>query len=261
MSVFVRRSPEELLFDLGVEAPGDIDVEAIAEHCGATVVYEPLAGCAARILGLGERAIITVDSSSSPARRRFSVAHELGHWMCDRGRIGFSCTEQILIAGWGGANPEHRANTFAAELILPRKMFKERAKSCEPSLANCRALARAFGTSLTATALRLVDLGPRVAIAVYTERGNVRWTRRSGEVPPGIRVRQVPGSTTEVAKAANGGRCGEGPWEITADEWFVHPRSDEFTIIEDAVEVAPGVVLTLLWWRDERMLREIGWGG
>lgn len=254
-------TPEELLFDLGIEAPEEIDIEAIAEYCGATVVYEPLAGCAARILGLGDRAIITVDSGSLPARRRFSAAHELGHWMCDRGRIGFSCTEQALVAGWGDANPERRANGFAAELLLPRRMFKERARNSEPSLANCRALGKDFSTSLTATALRLVELGPRVAMAVCTEDGQRRWMRRSEDVPPGIQVRRVPGAATEAGKAARGERCEEGPWEVAADEWFTHPRADEYKVYEDAAEIVPGVVLTLLWWRDERMLREIGWSG
>lgn len=254
-------TPEELLYDLGIETPEEIDIEAIAEHCGATVVYEPLAGCAARILGLGNRAIITVASGSLPARRRFSAAHELGHWMCDRGRIGFSCTEQALTTNWGDANPERRANGFAAELLLPKRIFRERSRALEPSLANCRSLAKQFATSLTATALRLVELGPRVAVAVCTEQGQRRWMWRSEDVPPGIELRRIPGADTEAGKAARGGRCEEGPWEVSADEWFIHPRADEYRIYEDAVEIAPGVVLTLLWWRDERMLAEIGWSG
>ena len=39
----------------------------------------PLAGGDARIMGVGDRAIITVDDAASRVRQRFSVAHELGH--------------------------------------------------------------------------------------------------------------------------------------------------------------------------------------
>jgi hypothetical protein len=53
--------PHRLLSDLGITEPCDIRIEAIAQHCGATVVYERLKGSAARILGFGDRAFITVD--------------------------------------------------------------------------------------------------------------------------------------------------------------------------------------------------------
>ena len=35
-------------------------------------------------MGSDDRAIITVIARSTPERRRFSAAHELGHWMRDR---------------------------------------------------------------------------------------------------------------------------------------------------------------------------------
>src|SRR5437867_9520652 len=82
---------ETILEELGIENPEDIDVEAIAQYCGATVVYEDLGGCEARILGYGDRAIIAVNESSPRVRQRFSVGHELGHWMNDRGRASFAC--------------------------------------------------------------------------------------------------------------------------------------------------------------------------
>lgn len=258
MSRVVYRAPADLLVELGIETPDEIDIEAIAEHCNATVVYEPLAGCAARIIGHGDRAIITVDAGSAQARRRFSTAHELGHWMCDRGRIAFACAELTLVTSWGTDNPERRANRFAAELLMPEKMFKQHACKLEPTLANCRALARKFTTSLTATALRLVDLGDKVTVAACTEGGRLRWVWRPEDLPYGLRVRKVPGSATEAAKVARGERCEQGPWEIVADEWFDHPCADEYQVLEDACEITPGVVLSLLWWRDERMLQEIG---
>lgn len=45
------RSPFEILNDLGIIEPDDIDIEAIAEDCGATIRYQQLSGCAARIMG------------------------------------------------------------------------------------------------------------------------------------------------------------------------------------------------------------------
>ena len=56
------RSPDKLLRELSIGEPKQIDVEAIAQYCRATITYEPLQGCAARILAFGDRAIITIDS-------------------------------------------------------------------------------------------------------------------------------------------------------------------------------------------------------
>ena len=57
----------------------------------------------------------------------------------------------------------------------------------------------------------------------------------------------------------NGERCKEGPFQIGAEGWFDHSSAEEYEVLEDAYEIAPGVVLTLVWWRDERMLRDLGW--
>lgn len=70
---------ERLLRGLGITEPQEIDVEAIAWELGARIKYRPLDNCEARIIGKGDRAIITVNSRSWPRRQRFSVAHELGH--------------------------------------------------------------------------------------------------------------------------------------------------------------------------------------
>lgn len=86
-----------MLSDLGISEPKDIMIEALAEYLGATIIYERLKGSAARILGIGNRAFITVDSESRRERQRFSAGHELGHWMIDRGKIAsFVCAERVF---------------------------------------------------------------------------------------------------------------------------------------------------------------------
>ena len=55
------QTPSEILAELGIREPEDLDIEAIAQHCGATIQYKPLAGCEARIMGLDDAAIITIN--------------------------------------------------------------------------------------------------------------------------------------------------------------------------------------------------------
>ena len=60
---------ERLLQELGVTSPNEIDLEAIAFHLNATVKYRQLDGCEARIVGAGNRAVITVNNSSGWRRK------------------------------------------------------------------------------------------------------------------------------------------------------------------------------------------------
>ena len=108
---------EQLLQELGVTEPDEIDLEAIAFHAGARVRYRPLDGCEARIIGRGNAAIITVNAKSPYRRRRFSIAHELGHWHHHRG--------QSLVCRVEEYRPHHAlsservADAYAADLLMP----------------------------------------------------------------------------------------------------------------------------------------------
>jgi len=124
MSAPIFPSVDALLDDLGITEPEELDLRVIAQHCGATIVSKPLDGCAARIVGNEDRAIITVDSKSKIERQRFSAGHELGHWMFDRGKVSlYSCEENLFLREWSKNNPEARANRYASDLLLPLRMF------------------------------------------------------------------------------------------------------------------------------------------
>lgn len=251
-------SPPALLRKLGITEPEDIRIEAIAEYCDATIFYEPLQGCAARIVGYGDRAYITVDSRSRRERQRFSAAHELGHWMMDRCRVSsFLCAEKVFAAEWEHDNPERRANLYAADLLLPKSMFEPRAKNKEITFDAVRALAKDFQTSLTASAIRLVQLGSFPAIIVCNEPGRRRWFFRGADVPSALRLKDAPGGYTCAYELLRGGKNYEGPTDIQADGWIDHPTARRYTLREDSRHIGNGFVLSLLWWKDERQLLDL----
>lgn len=251
------RAPDTVLEELGIREPEDIKIEAIAEYCGATILYETLEGTEARILGYKDRAIITVNITAPLGRRRFSGAHELGHWMCDRGNIAFACTEAVFTREWSNDNPERRANRYAAELLLPEKMFRHHAKNRPVTFATVRELAETFATSLTATAIRLVELGSYPAMLVCNDRARRRWFVRGPDVPevlwPYDRVRP----RTIAYELLNGIAEAGGPADVCADGWFSHRDALRYAVREDSLFVADDLVLTLLWWKDERQLLDL----
>lgn len=88
-----------------------------------------------------------------------------------------------------------------------------------PSFAAVEDLARRCGTSLTASAYRLVERTGHALAVVWSEHGRVRWYRRSGEFRRSVRVDALAPETV----AADYFR-GIGPpndWvEVPAEAWL-----------------------------------------
>ncbi len=250
-------APDMVLEELGIRDPEDIKIEAIAEHCGATILYERLEGAEARILGYGERAIITVNGAAPRARQRFSGAHELGHWMCDRGKIAFACTDRSFTREWLDDNPERRANQYAAELLLPQKMFSPRAKNRAITFATARELADVFETSLTATAIRLVEFGSFPAMVVCNDRGSRRWFRSGPDVPEVLWPHDRVNPRTIAYDILRDNVPASGSVDVAADGWFGHRDAGRYAVREDSVRISSESVLTLIWWKDERQLLDL----
>ena len=251
-------SPESLLNALGMTEPSEINLETLAGYCGATIVYEQLEGCAAQLVGHDGRAFITVDSMARRARQRFSAGHELGHWMYDRGRVALACTEGNLTRDWHEGSRERRANRYAAELLLPARMFEPRARDLPATFASTRELAGIFETGITATAIRLVELGPHVAMVVCCDRGERKWFVRSKGVPRGLwPVDRIAHSSNSVAARLLAGETRVVPRHVIADEWISHRNAHRYQVHEDSVLVLPNLTLTILWWDDEQQILDI----
>lgn len=250
------RSASDLLRDLGVTEPHEIDVDAIALDREAQVIYRDLVGCEARLLGNGDHAIISVNRSSSRPRQRFSVAHELGHWMADRGRVSFLCAKEQMNGGRSWSIRENGANAFAADLLMPEFMFRPCVAGREVTLDTAQEMAGLFTTSLRATALRLVQLGPKPSIIVVTAGGKRDWFRRGAEVPdafwPHVDVQKGSGADRLLRTRERRTQ----PTSVRADLWIEVEGADNYEIVEHSVRVSETEVVTLLWWQDESQITD-----
>ena len=253
----IYRAPQILLDELGIADPEDIDVEAIGEYVGATVVYERLQGCEARIVGTDRRAIITVNQDASPPRQRFSIGHELGHWMHDRGTVAFACDAETVSSPWDELlSLEARANRYAANLLLPTKMFKPRSAGRPMLFDTVRALATTFHTSMTATAIRLVEHGAFPAMIVCFDNTGRKWFLRGPDVPASVWPVDTLGKRTVAYDLLNGVHT-VSPEDVYADQWLARTERNSYTLREDSIKGPAGQILSLLWWVNEDPLREI----
>jgi Zn-dependent peptidase ImmA (M78 family) len=247
------RSPEMLFRQLRITRPEHIDLEVIAYACEALVRYEPLTGCEAYLIGNHDRAIIAVNEASPMQRQRFSIGHEIGHWMRDRGTVSFSCDQRKMSPRWRQDNPERLANLYAADLLMPESMFRPRAQRREITLATVRALAHEFRTSLSATAIRLVEMGSFPAMAIYTTTEGRQWAASGRDLPDALKLRDQMGMNTVASEILGESGEREGARSVYADNWFLNDEADRFSVHEESVR-AGGGVLSLLWWKDEGLL-------
>jgi hypothetical protein len=251
------QTPAEILADLGIREPEDLDVEAIAQHCGATIRYKPLSGCAARIMGLDDNAIITINVNSSVERQRFSGGHELGHWMRDRRTASFQCDEQMFVREWSDDNPEKRANRFASDLLLPAKMFRPLSKGLPITFASAQELADIFKMSLSATAIRLVEYGSYPAMLICNNATGRQWYVASSTVTAKLWPVDCPGQSTQAAALLSRRNHTTGPQDVRANQWIKNFRADRYWVKEDSIAWANQSVLSLVWWEDESQLIDL----
>jgi hypothetical protein len=251
------QTPDQILLDLGIREPQDLDIEAIAQYCGATIHYKPLSGCEARIIGYRDRAIITINVNSWRGRQRFSGGHELGHWMCDRGRVAFKCDYESYVRGWWAANPETRANRFASDLLLPLSMFQPRARGLPVTFASVRTLADEFNMSLTSTAIRLVEHGGLPSMLICNGPQKKEWFVASPELNGRLWPVARPTQGSVALSLLDNVNENKGPTDVRCDHWINHPRADQYWIKEDSLRLKEGSVLSLLWWEEEKQLLDL----
>lgn len=234
----------ELLKRLRVSAVEEIVVEEIAAFHDLFVVDGGLSGAQGRLVHRGGKGIIRIQTGlTQVARRRYIIVHELGHRLLHPDRDAL-CAERDFVRYEPG-NAETEANAFAAELLMPRALFEPVCEVARPSLEIVRQLADRFGATLTATAIRFVDLCPEACAVVWSEKSKIKWAI-TGPDFPFIRF----GESLQPASHAYDAFCGRqlprGPQEVPAAAW-VDRRGD---IFEDSIALERfGAVLTLLWMR------------
>lgn len=114
----------DLLKKAGVHRP-PVPVEQIADMLGLQVRYSPSADeVSGALIRKGKRLIIGVNSYQHPNRQRFTIAHEIGHFVLHKG-WNLHVDEDFCINRDGSNNlDEIQANRFAAELLVPTALIE-----------------------------------------------------------------------------------------------------------------------------------------
>ena len=169
-----------------------------------------------------QKGIVAVNSRiREESRRRFTIAHEIGHFLIPHHRLLRNVCTSDEVESWRQAIavPEREANSFAAELLLPRKRVVASLDLKNPSLRTIRAVASDFATSLTATTCRFVELTSSPCCVVWSERGRAKWCFRSNTLPVTLPVAELPSSQSWAARLFAGQTAPDDLSQVPAEAW------------------------------------------
>jgi Zn-dependent peptidase ImmA (M78 family) len=201
--------------------------------------------------------IIYSSRFSSVGFKRFTVAHELGHYYLD-GHADHLFKNAVVHTSESGFTSndkyEREADCFAAGLLMPKRLFTEVASTVAQGLAAVERLSETCITSLTATAIRYANLTEE-PVAIICSRGDrvefcfmskplkelrgLNWLARGSGLPVGTVTESFNRDPSKIAlaKRASG--------TSTLTDWF--DGTARIEVREDVVGLGEyGKTLTIL---------------
>lgn len=237
----------------GVDAP-NFEIRDVAWVLGIVVKIGGVSGGDARIVKTDDgRGIIRLNQAiTEPARQRFSIAHEIGHWEQHPNLAqGYLCTAAQL-RDYGRSVEEAEANWFAATLLMPKFLIPQGGFKQDPSFTFIRQLARDFGTSQTAAARRFVELSNQPLVLVASTQGRIAWCAQSKAAKAKYYFLKwgVPLPTHSLTAEVIAAEITETRSDtIAPTTWFPNHHFDREAELFEEVRYSPSYdsALTLLW--------------
>jgi Zn-dependent peptidase ImmA (M78 family) len=237
-----------------------VDPIAIANKCGIEVVPKPASdgGVSGMLIRYDDQFCITYATHiRSTGFKRFTIAHELGHYFLE-GHAEAIFREGPIHESRAGfvsaVNYELEADHFAARLLMPNALFLVALRHAGEGLAAVESLAEICQTSLTATAIRYAECSREPVAIIVSTGGNIDfcvmskalrecdgidWIRKKQALPPNSATKQFNSDAPRVARAERIQEDG------AFQDWFGGNR--RINITEDVIGLGTyGKTLTVL---------------
>ena len=150
--------------------------EKLAEYLGIEIRESPMDGCDGWCLTIGDRSIIRINSNLSASRKRFTLAHELGHLILGVPTVVGESFEDMFGADSG---EERKVNDLASELLIPTDVVRSSIPDLPVVATALKRLAKKSKVSELAAAIRVCNLASEVGLinasVVLFDDDEVRW--------------------------------------------------------------------------------------
>jgi len=207
-----------------------------------------------RSSGVGGR-ILVKRNIREQTRKRFTVAHEIGHYLLHKDSDSMSCGVKD-IANWTNVevNPEHEADEFASELLLPSAEVKSLIGTQWPSLQLVSDIAREFDASLMAAIRKYCDVATQSCAGVWIEGSRIRWFSPSRNFPHWIKVGEEVDAGLLDCKTPL-----EEMVEVRASDWIPAFSEDvEAILLQGCVRMPTYKGSLLLLWANRPLKHRTG---
>lgn len=158
----VHQLAEQVARMLEFEPGGDLS--KVLQRMGGRLAYRQFSGLgesdsgSLHVYGDGNFEI-NLSTNTSLARDRFTIAHEIGHYVLHylwRRQNGQTVPDKMVAARYGSDRSEWEANWFAAAFLMPAGSFSEYHREVQ---GNLHKISEKFGVSLKAAEVRAEALG------------------------------------------------------------------------------------------------------
>lgn len=124
---------------------------------------------------------IFYNDKARPERQRFTLAHELGHFVLHRdSHTSFNCDKESIYTGADTLKQiEREADDFASNLLIPGDLLRQRITGKRINFHLLGELAKEFRVSLEAMCIRLIKFTEQRAMMVYWDYGYLKYQWRS----------------------------------------------------------------------------------
>ena len=132
-----------------------IKVVPLARELGLPVYYvngwgDDLSGMIKR--EENEEFSIYINNNHSSHRRRFTIAHEIAHYILHQDKIGDGIVDDALFRSALSNRTEAEANRFAANILMPWDLIN---RAMNEGITSLEDLAESFNVSKSAMSIRL----------------------------------------------------------------------------------------------------------
>ena len=201
-------------------------------------------------------------------RRRFTIAHEIGHFMLHENQQ-IPCSSSV-IEGWkeGQPKPEREADSFASELLLPSDDVIQQVNKRWPSVEVVSDVAGYFGSSLMAAVRKFCDVAPQACAVVWSNQRRIRWFHGSPRFTHFVEVGKEIDPASVAYRAYEGKSLPNGMEDVPAAAWISsYWLKEDAEVSEETISMpAYEGCLSLIWARrpienrptpEDELLREL----
>ncbi|PWV46215.1 ImmA/IrrE family metallo-endopeptidase [Chitinophaga sp. S165] len=187
---------------------------------------------------------------------RFTLAHELAHYIIDEHQRGIACGEFLHASKFdvNRSDPREReADHFASVLLMPAQRFRAVKTPRKFSADTIIQLSEEFQTSFLSTVQRFCEIGTHSVCVVFSQNNIVKWYRKSVDFPDWafrFKIGQTLPSTTIAGEFYSDRQIKyTKPEEMDPsiwfyDKWSVSGKMHEQCYYSDSY----GYVISILWF-------------